>query len=234
MHMHTSQLLALQMSKEHLLWPSSGCTLLSTRQGVSYFPGSSKYQCPQHFRPKWPWADFLNLCGSFTGQLVLLLCVCLQPKQWPKAVPWRKELEPEGRRKGKQRGQGKMLFLFFHIPAQRILHSNPPVRVGSWEDQEARGCPLGQTVTVLMALEPGAWLGGTGNGEWGGVQTLWQKWKSLSLNEEEKKGVSLTDSITIGREGWGKLLLPSHLAWLPLPLHFPRLNNCLLLEDKFI
>lgn len=49
-----------------------------------------------------------------------------------------------------------MLFLFFHIPAQRILHSNPPVRVGSWEDQEARGCHLGQTVTVLMALELGA------------------------------------------------------------------------------
>ena len=75
------------------------------------------------------------------------------------------EFEPEGRRKGKQRGQSKMLFLFFHIPAQRILHSNPPVRVDSWEDQEARGCPLGQTVTVLMALELGAWLVGMESGE---------------------------------------------------------------------
>lgn len=84
-----------------------------------------------------------------------------------------------------------MLFLFFYIPAQKILHSNPPVRVGSWEDQEAKGCPLGKTVTVLMALEMGAWLVGTGNGEWRGVQSPWQKRKSLSLNEEEKKGASL-------------------------------------------
>ena len=39
------------------------------------------------------------------------------------------------------------------------------MRVDSWEDQEARGCPLGQTVTVLMALELGAWLVGMESGE---------------------------------------------------------------------
>ena len=58
-----------------------------------------------------------------------------------------------------------MLFLFFHIPAQRILHSNPPVKVESWENQEARGYTLGQTVTVLMGLELGAWLVGMESGE---------------------------------------------------------------------
>lgn len=54
--------------------------------------------------------------------VVLLLHLYVQPKGWPEAINWRKELGPEGKRKVERSGQGSMLSLLFYVPAQRILN----------------------------------------------------------------------------------------------------------------
>lgn len=61
--------------------------------------------------------------------------------------------------------------------------------------------PLRPDCHSLDGLGTGGLTGG--NREWrvGRSTDPVAEVKSLSLNEEEKKGVSLTDSITIGREG---------------------------------
>lgn len=199
-------------------WAKSLCS--GVPLAASSSPQATKYWGPQYSLPKWLWASFLSLNS---GQ-VRYQCVYVPPAQGVakgydlKEEAWTLGQKEEGTKRVEQ---DNMLSLLLCVPAQRILSANPPVRVERWQHPGTRVPLWTRRAWSGRPWYPGAWL----------VRTGKEHWKSSSPMKK-KEGVSLTDCTTIGREGRGSLLLTSHLALLLLSLHFPRVNNSILVENK--
>lgn len=172
-HVHTCvywAVLPLQVSLKPPLQPSSGCALLSTRRGVPSSIWSSKQQGPLH-----------SLANSPLGPFFRAGCAAPQGGGGgPKTVTWRRELGPEGRRKGTKRA-GQDALLTLPIPAQRILSSNPPGRVGGREQLGTRGCPLDQTGAAQ-------WPWNSVPGWWGQEEAMGRRERAPPSKEEKRGG----------------------------------------------